>query len=110
MTTAAKIIEILTRRANKIDEQIDRKASVLVSHNTVIRTSEGLYLRREAGVFVPVGIERASHWTEEDAAFIVSKLPSEPSWAPEAVSLRDHLRSERDRLVVMVSEIEAVAA
>lgn len=94
--TTADFVALMDARVARIDEILARLANALVGDNHLVRSSPGLYLRRNGDVFIPVGIEDASWWTEEAAKRVAANVSNGHGDVAEAVRLHTELRAQRD--------------
>lgn len=102
----AQIVKTLTDAIAEIKAEQERNLRALIGHNTVISTSDGLYLRQEGNMFIPTSISSCSRYTPEHAAHLVNTLPQSPDWVPVAVNLHTALARELASMTAVLNVVE----
>lgn len=111
--TRQQVIEEFIGLLVDIDAAIERwqRPGVIRGSQYVIRSSPGLYLRRDTGetgdVYRPVGILRASIWSPEIASVLAHDLRDGAGNRCQRVHYLDALRQERNDLSDLIGRIEA---
>lgn len=109
MQTVTDIVAAIKVNQDAILGQINMLSRCMVGHNKVIRTSKGLYLRREGNSFIPGCITNASRWYPEDADTLIKELPRMLNWEPEIVGLHDALHQELIANEVVTNQLKHAA-
>lgn len=105
--TVADFVALMDARVTRIDEILARLENALVGDNHLVRSSPGLYLRRDGDVFIPVGIEDASWWTEEAANRVAANVSNGYGDVAQAVHLHTELRAQRDGIAQFANTYRA---
>lgn len=102
----AQLVKTLKDAMAEIQEEQKRNKRALIGDNTVIRVSDGLYLRQEGKTFIPTSISNCSRYTDVRAIELANSLPSSPDWVPLAVNLHVALDRELYALSAVLNTVE----
>lgn len=95
----AEFVAMLREDIGDIERQLDTLSRALVGHNTVIETSEGMYLVNNGGKYGVTSITRCSRWFPEDASKLCANdnIKNGAGLVAKPVKLRTALRTELQR-------------